>query len=93
LFLGVVFASESNESKKIYATKVEIARSKSPKLEREYKIGKLFENNEGFTEIRYFWTNKTYNALVMEVSFFNFCSILFFFKDAWRVVGRFTYTL
>jgi hypothetical protein len=65
--LGVVFASESNESKKIYATKVEIARSKSPKLEKEFRIGKQLENSEGFSEMRYYWTNRVYNALVMEV--------------------------
>jgi hypothetical protein len=66
-FIGVVFASESNESRKLYATKVEVARCKSPKLEREFRIGKQFEGLEGFTEMRYFWTNKVYNAVVMEV--------------------------
>jgi serine/threonine protein kinase len=64
---GVVFISESLESKRKYATKVELSNSKNPKLEKEYQKGKLFENDFGFPEFRYYWSNKQYNALVMEM--------------------------
>ncbi|KAA6401581.1 MAG: putative Casein kinase I hhp1, partial [Streblomastix strix] len=64
---GVVFICESSESKKLYATKVELARSRSPKLQKEFQRYQALMGNLGFPEVRYFWNNKDYNAVVMEL--------------------------
>ncbi|KAA6394243.1 MAG: hypothetical protein EZS28_010227 [Streblomastix strix] len=64
---GVVFAVESGESRKLYAAKVELKSARSPKLEQEYARFRMMQGNEGFPEVRYFWSNKDYNAVVMEL--------------------------
>ncbi|KAK2963225.1 putative Casein kinase I [Blattamonas nauphoetae] len=63
---GAVFLCESSESHKFYATKVEIAHTKAPKLHQEYCIGRALQQL-GFPEVRYFWNNRDYHAMVMEL--------------------------
>jgi serine/threonine protein kinase len=44
-----------------------LAKGRTPKLEKEFIKGKSLEQFEGFPEMRYFWSNQEYNALVMEL--------------------------